>query len=181
MASCDHIEVIPMYAEMLLPEFDEEMKSTRKLLECFPEGKSDWKPHEKSMSLGRLAGHVAELPGFAYQTMAVETLEFDKPGSEPTKPFIATSRDQLLKAFDENVAKGRQAIAGAKDEDMGTIWTLIYQGRKVFALPRAAVMRAMVMNHLIHHRGQLGVYLRMNDIAIPGVYGPSADDKNPTG
>ena len=159
-------------AQMLLPEFDQEMASTRKLLEIVPDDKLDYKPHEKSMALGRLAGHVAEMPGWILTTIKTESLDI-QPGA---MPFIAKSRQELLDSFDKQVAEARAALAGASDEDMAKTWTLTFAGKPVFSMPRAAVVRISGMNHLIHHRGQLGVYLRLNNVEIPGMYGPSADE-----
>lgn len=163
-------------SQTLLPEYDREMANTRKILACVPDGKLDYKPHEKSMSLGRLAGHVAELPNWALHTIQVERLDLTPADKPAFQPFIATSQNQLLETFDKNVAEARNAIAGATDEDLGKIWTLIFRGKEVMSMPRSAVLRNVVMNHLIHHRAQLGVYLRLIDVAIPGMYGPSADE-----
>jgi uncharacterized damage-inducible protein DinB len=159
-------------AAMLLPEFDQEIKSTRKLLECVPDGKFDYKPHEKSMSLGQLAAHVAQIPEYTVSTIKLERLDFT--GQE--KPFAPATCKELLEAFDKSAAEGRALLANASDEDLAKIWTLTYMGKEVFSMPRAAVLRNMCFNHLYHHRGQLGVYLRMNNVAIPGMYGPSADE-----
>lgn len=159
-------------SQMLLPEFDEEMKSTRKLLERVPEDKFDYQPHPKSMTLGRLAGHVAELPAWGKTTIEIDHLDI-QPGQ---KPYIATSRQELLDTFDKNVAEARKAIAGVTDEHLQKIWTLTFSGKPVFSLPRVAVLRGSFMNHLVHHRAQLGVYLRLNNVEIPGMYGPSADE-----
>lgn len=159
-------------AEMLLPEFDMEMKSTRKLLECVPDGKFAFKPHAKSMSLGQLASHVAQIPEYITSTIRLERLDFD--GSE--KPFEAKNRQELLDTFDAKAAAARAALAGVSDQELAKIWTLSFKGQQIFSLPRAAVLRSMCLSHLYHHRGQLGVYLRMNDVAIPGMYGPSADE-----
>src|SRR6266550_2677863 len=159
-------------SEMLLPEFDQEMASTRKLLERVPEDKWDYKPHVKSMPLGRLAAHVAELPFWAKHTLSVESLDIT-PGEQP---FAVTSKQELLAAFDKNATEAREALAKATDADMAKTWTLSFAGKPVFSMPRSAVLRGSVMNHLIHHRAQLGVYLRLNDVAIPGMYGPSADE-----
>jgi len=158
--------------EILLPEFDQEMAQTRKLLECVPEGRMDYKPHERSMTLGRLAGHVAELPSWATTTLTTEGLDI-RPGQQP---YIAKSRQELLATFDKNVAEARPRIVAATDKELSQTWTLTFTGRPVFAMPRAAVLRSTFMNHLIHHRAQLGVYLRLNEVAIPGMYGPSADE-----
>lgn len=160
-------------SQMLLPEFDEEMKNTRKILERVPEDKLDYKPHEKSMSLGRLAGHVAELPNWVKNTIELEVLTIS-PGQY--QPYIVTSREEMLETFDKNVAEAHDLIAGASDETWAKTWTLQFGDRTVFSMPRAAVLRSMVLSHMIHHRAQLGVYLRLNEIEIPGMYGPSADE-----
>lgn len=159
-------------SQMLLPEFDSEMENTRKLLDRVPDGKFDYKPHEKSMTLGRLASHVAELPSWAKMTIETEVLEL-QPGMQPA---LAQSRQELLAMFEKSVAEARSAIAAASDDELGKTWTLKVGERTIFSMPRAAVLRGMVMNHLIHHRAQLGVYLRLNEIEIPGMYGPSADE-----
>jgi uncharacterized damage-inducible protein DinB len=160
-------------SQVLLPEFDQEMANTRKLLERFPEGKNDYKPHDKSMELGRLAGHVAQLPEWATMTLTTEALNME-PGS--VKPFIPSSRQELLETFDRNVAAARSQIANASDEAFAKVWTVSMSGNPIMSLPRAEVVRGMVMNHLIHHRAQLGIYFRLNGVAIPGMYGPSADE-----
>ena len=161
-------------AAMLLPEFDQEMANTRKMLERVPDGKFAFKPHEKSMSLGRLAAHTAEMPSYAKATMSTEKLDFG--GDE--KPFTPTTKKEILEAFDKHVAEARALISKASDEDMMKVWTLTYKGQQIFSMPRAAVLRSMVLSHLIHHRAQLGVYLRMNNVEVPGMYGPSADEMN---
>jgi len=159
-------------SEMLLPEFDHEMQSTRKLLECVPDGKFDYKPHEKSMSLGQLASHVAQIPEYVTSTIKLERLDLD--GTQ--KPFEAKTRKELLDTFDAKTAAAREALAGVSDAELAKIWTLAFKGQQVFSMPRAAVLRSMCLSHLYHHRGQLGVYLRINNVAIPGMYGPSADE-----
>ena len=161
-------------AQTLLPEFDQEMANTRKMLERVPDGKFDYKPHQKSMSLGQLAAHTAEIPSYATATMRVESMNFT--GEE--KPFLPATRQELLEAFDKHVAESREALSKATDEELAKIWTLTYKGSQIFAMPRSAVLRSMVMNHLIHHRSQLGVYLRLNNVEVPGMYGPSADEMN---
>jgi uncharacterized damage-inducible protein DinB len=160
-------------SEMLLPEFDQEMASTRKILECVPEDKFTWKPHEKSMALGRLASHTCELPGWAVYVINQDSLELT-PGQTA---FNAATKAELLGAFDKNIPEARAAIAGASDEHLGKTWSLIFGSHTIFTLPRAVVLRNVVMSHTIHHRGQLSVYLRLNDVAIPGMYGPSADER----
>jgi uncharacterized damage-inducible protein DinB len=161
-------------SEMLLPEFDQEMATTRKLLERFPDGKSDWQPHPKSMTVGRLAGHVAELTGWTVTTLTQESLTLDRSKYEP---FVASSAQQLLEQFDKNVVDARRAIEKAADADWMKQWSLIVEGQTVFSMPRIAVLRAMVISHIIHHRGQLSVYFRLNDIPVPSIYGPSADEQ----
>jgi len=160
-------------AQMMLPEFDQEMANSRKMLAALPDGNFEFKPHEKSMALGRLAGHVAEMPGWAVVTLTQDKLEIT-PGMKPT---TATSREQVLELFDKDVTKAREVLAGTSDESMMANWSLIVNGHTAFTMPRAAVMRGMVMNHMIHHRAQLGVYLRLNNLPVPGMYGPSSDDK----
>jgi uncharacterized damage-inducible protein DinB len=164
-------------SQMFLPEFDQEMANTRKTLERVPEGKTDWKPHEKSMTLGRLAGHIAELPGWAGETFNRDELEVMPPG-EPPKPFISSSPKELLDTFDKKTAEARALIEAASDEDMMKPWTLKVRGKTAFTLPKSAVLRGFVINHIIHHRAQLGVYLRLNDVPVPSMYGPSADEKD---
>jgi uncharacterized damage-inducible protein DinB len=160
-------------SDVLLPEFDQEMASTRKTLERIPEDKLAWKPHEKSMTLGRLAGHVAELPGFGSTVIGTDSLDFS---SGNYKPLIAASRQQVLEAFDKNVTAARTAIAGASDEHYMQPWSLALAGKTIFTAPRVGALRGMMLNHIIHHRAQLGVYLRLNDVAVPSIYGPSADE-----
>lgn len=160
----------------LLAQFDHEMIGTRKTLERVPEGKPDWAPHPKSMKMGRLAGHLAELPGWAVETINRDELDIAPPGGSPFQPLIMTSRKQVLEAFDKNAAAARAAIAGASDEKLLGSWTLKAAGNTIFSMPRLAVLRSFVISHIIHHRAQLGVYLRMNDAPVPSLYGPSADE-----
>lgn len=160
-------------SEAFLPEFDHEMESTRKLLECVPDNKLTWKPHEKSMSLGQLASHVVEMAGWGTETIRHETFEIPAD----YKPYVASNNAELLATLAKNAAESRKAIAGASDQAMMQPWSLVYGGQPVFTMPRVQVLRSMVMNHVIHHRGQLSVYLRLLDVPIPGMYGPSADGK----
>jgi uncharacterized damage-inducible protein DinB len=159
-------------ADGLLPEFDHEMTVTRKLLERVPEGNFDWKPHHKSMSLGQLAQHVATIPRWGDVTLS--RTEFDL-SSEPT-PAAMTTRAEMLAAFDRHVRDARAALVGKGDGELMAPWTLKRGGHTIFSMPRTGVWRAMVMSHLIHHRAQLGVYLRMHDVPLPSMYGPSADE-----
>jgi uncharacterized damage-inducible protein DinB len=161
-----------------LPEFDMEMASARRTLERIPEEKLAWKPHEKSMMLGRLAGHIAELPGLGIAVMKEDLMDFgNRPAGEaPRKPLVAESQKHVLEIFDKNVAALRAAVASASDERLAGNWKLLIGERKLFDGTRMGALRRMVMNHIIHHRAQLGVYLRLNDVAVPSVYGPSADE-----
>jgi uncharacterized damage-inducible protein DinB len=163
--------------DALLPEFDMEMASTRKILERVPESNLDYKPHAKSGSLGWLAWHVADLPAWIVETVNTDELDFAPVGVARPAPPVMESRKDLLESFDKKVADARTAIAGVSDEHLAKPWTLKAGGHVIFTMPRTAVLRSFVMNHLIHHRAQLGVYLRLNDVPVPGMYGPSADEK----
>ena len=159
--------------EMFLPEFDQEMKKTRAILERVPEGKPDFKPHEKSMALGKLAAHVAQLPEFGVMIAELPELDFSKSSM---KPLVMESRQQLLDAFDAYTAKARAAIAKVSDEEWQKNWKLSFQGHAIADAPRFMMYRGMFLNHIVHHRAQLGVYLRLNGVPLPATYGPSADD-----
>ncbi|MFL6290353.1 MAG: DinB family protein [Thermoanaerobaculia bacterium] len=162
--------------ESILPEFDHEMATTRKLLERVPEQDAAWQPHTKSMTLGRLAIHLATLPAWGTMTMAETEFDMNPPGGQPfqSPPFETTAG--ALAAFDENVARTRAAIAAASDQDFMVPWALKNGGQTIFSMPRVAVLRSFVVNHVIHHRGQLSVYLRLRDVPIPSIYGPTADE-----
>ena len=163
-------------SESLLPEFDNEMVGTRKTLERVPDDKSDWKPHEKSMAMGGLATHLSNIPTWANFTIDQDSLDL-APGGKPMPPMeLAKSNEELLATFDANVAKARAAIAGASDAELFKPWSLMTNGNTIMTMPKIVVLRNFVMNHLIHHRAQLGVYLRLNDIPVPSIYGPSADE-----
>ena len=163
-------------SEMLLPEFDQEMANTRKSLERIPEDKLDWKPHEKSMTLGRLSGHLAELAAWGTATLKQDTFDFQPPGAPPYQPLIPKSRKEVLDAFDKGAKESRAAIAESSDQHLMANWSLLSGGKTLMTMPRTAVLRGFVMNHIIHHRAQLGVYLRLNDVPVPSIYGPSADE-----
>jgi uncharacterized damage-inducible protein DinB len=160
-------------AQSLLPEFDQEMATTRRCLERVPEDQLSYKPDPKSMTLGRLAGHVAEMPGWGAITVTTPELDFAAGGYQPQE---MQSRSQILAAFDKTVAESRKAIEGASDDVLMQPWTLRSGSNVLFTMPRAAVIRSMVMNHTIHHRGQLSVYLRATGAKVPSIYGPSADE-----
>ena len=163
-------------SEALLPEFDQEMANTRRTLERVPADKFDWKPHEKSMPMGHLAIHIATSPGWIAQMIDTESLDIAPPDAPPYEMPKVDSAEELIKLLDENVAKARAAIEGASDEHLLKSWTLLSGGKTIFTLPRINVIRSSVMNHNIHHRAQLGVYLRLNDVPVPDIYGPSADE-----
>lgn len=160
----------------LLPEFDQEMANTRRTLERVPDDKLTWKPHPKSGAMGWLAGHVAQLPSWAGIAIAQDSLDLEPDGKPTTPPPPPKSRQEILEMFDKSVAAGRAAIAGASDEHLLKPWTLLKNGQTIMTLPRVAVVRSFVLNHLIHHRAQLGVYLRLNNLPVPSIYGPSADE-----
>jgi uncharacterized damage-inducible protein DinB len=160
--------------DALLPEFDHEMASTRTLLERVPSDPA-WKPHAKSMTLGRLATHIAELPVWAGVTLTSTELDFNPPGGSQYQSPTYSDTPALVKLFDENVKNARAAISATSDPDMMVGWTLKNNGEALFTMPRVAVLRSFVMNHMIHHRAQLGVYLRLKDVPLPSMYGPTAD------
>jgi uncharacterized damage-inducible protein DinB len=162
--------------QSMLPEFDQEMKNTRATLERVPDDKWGWKPHEKSGTVGWLAGHIATLPGWLSMTIQTTELDYapvDGPAWEPPK---ITNRKELLAEFDKTSAEARTALATVSDTDLMQGWTLLAGGKNIFTLPRIACIRGFVMNHLIHHRAQLGVYFRLLNIPVPALYGPSADE-----
>jgi uncharacterized damage-inducible protein DinB len=164
-------------SEALLPEFDHEMAGVRKTLERITDEKLDWKPHEKSTSMGGLATHLANLPSWASLTIKEDSFDMAPPGGQPFRLPQAGSVKEILDKFDENVASARAAIAGASDEHLFKNWSLLSGGNNIFTMPKIAVLRSFVMNHIIHHRAQLGVYLRLNDVPVPSLYGPSADEE----
>jgi uncharacterized damage-inducible protein DinB len=159
--------------DTILPEFDQEMANTRKMLERIPDDRFDFQPHPRSWKTNRLAGHVADLPGWVSHTMRTEVLEME-PGQYA--PFEPITRKELLEQFDRYTREAHDAIAAATDEQLNAIWNMKWSGKTVMTMPRLQVLRSIILNHLIHHRAQLGVYLRLMDVAVPGMYGPSADE-----
>jgi uncharacterized damage-inducible protein DinB len=164
------------YAETVLPEFDQEMANTRKVLERIPDDKLDWQAHPKSHTIGWNANHVADLPNWLVETLTKPSLDIAPVGGKPYVFAKLTSRQEILELFDRNVAAARKAIAEVKDEDMASLWSLERGGKSIFTMPRSAVVRGVILNHIIHHRAHLCVYLRLNDIPVPGMYGPSGDE-----
>jgi uncharacterized damage-inducible protein DinB len=153
------------------------MASTRKVLERCPEDKFGWKPHQKSCSMGALATHIVNMTGWTVDTIEKDSFDVQPPGAPPYKEEPVKSQKELLERFDKNVVSARAAIAGASDEHLMKPWSLLAGGQTLFTMPRIACLRGFVMNHTIHHRAQLGVYLRLNDIPVPAIYGPSADEQ----
>lgn len=163
-------------AATLLPEFDQEMAATRRVLERIPDDKFGWQAHPRSHTIGWNANHVVDIPGWT--VMVLTTSEFDIApvgGEAHATPTLATARE-LLGLFDRNVAAAREALAAATDEALGQPWTLASGGHPVFTIERAAMIRSYILNHVIHHRAHLCVYLRLNDLPVPGMYGPSGDE-----
>ncbi|MCA9726105.1 MAG: DinB family protein [Candidatus Eisenbacteria bacterium] len=162
-----------MIAQSILPEFEREFATLRSILERVPEDKPDYKPHEKSMPLAKLAGHLAEIPAWMEVSVNHDELDFSKGDYTP---YVMTTRKDLLEKFDANVAQAKSVLAGASDQTMMSNWSMKTGDQVHMTMPKVAVVRGFVMNHMIHHRAQLGVYLRLNDIALPSTYGPTADE-----
>jgi uncharacterized damage-inducible protein DinB len=158
--------------EPLAAELKQESATTRRLLERVPEDKFSWKPHEKSMTLGRLASHLAELPALLVNALTADEIDF---ASGDYKPFAASSVEELLEKFDANISEGVERLKGTADERMFETWRMRRGEQVMFELPRVAVVRGVVLNHVVHHRGQLSVYLRLLDVPLPSIYGPTAD------
>ena len=162
-------------AESLIPEFNNEMKTTRTLLERVPEDKADWQPHQKSMSLGKLSIHLATPPSLAIRTLSATEMDMNPPGGPAFVPPSFENLGKTLEIFDKNESDVREALSNASDAELMIGWSLKNGGATIFTMPRVAVIRTVVMNHLIHHRGQMSVYLRLLDVPLPSIYGPSAD------
>ncbi len=163
--------------DTLLPEFDMEMDSTRRTLERVPDDKFSWKPDEKSGTLGWMATHIATLPHWAKITMEQESLDLSPAGGGAYVPPEPANRKELLEVFDKNRAEARAALAAADDAAYAKPWALLMGEQELFREPRANVLRRMVFNHLIHHRGQLTMYFRLLKVPVPALYGPSADEQ----
>jgi uncharacterized damage-inducible protein DinB len=155
----------------LAEELRQEAVATRKMLERVPQDAFDWKPHEKSTALGRLAGHIAELPSMVVPILTMDELDFVN-----FQPFQPASVSELVEKFDENIATATEQLQEQPDEHLFKTWRMLSNGKEFFKMPRAAFIRSVVLNHLIHHRGQLSVYLRLRDVPLPSVYGPTADE-----
>jgi uncharacterized damage-inducible protein DinB len=164
------------FADAILPEFDREMANARKVLERLPEDKLDWRPHPKSNTIGWNANHLAEIPGWVEGTLTQLSWDFAPVGGEPYQSPKLTTRQAILNLFDRNVASARKAITAVKDEELGKTWSLLQGGKTLLSMPRSTMIRRFVLNHLIHHRAILCVYLRLNDVPVPGMYDPSGDE-----
>jgi uncharacterized damage-inducible protein DinB len=164
-------------AQALLPEFDHEAAVTRTVLERVPEAQGDWRPHPKSMTLGELTIHLAWIPAWAIFTLREPSLDLAPPGAPPVTAPPWQSLAQALAVFDEKVARARAALVATSDLELAQPWTLKKGGAKVLTAPRASVLRSLVLNHSVHHRAQLSVYLRMLDVPVPAMYGPTADTR----
>jgi uncharacterized damage-inducible protein DinB len=160
--------------DALLPEFDHEMGTTRRILERVPLSEGQWKPHTKSMTLGDLAAHIVEIPDWAGSM--IESSSFDVTSNPDYERATYASTASLLSAFDQNVAKTRAKIASKSDAELMESWSLKSGNKVLFTVPKVGVVRSFLMNHLIHHRGQLSVYIRLKNVPVPSIYGPSADD-----
>jgi uncharacterized damage-inducible protein DinB len=157
----------------LITEFEGGSATTRRVLERVPEEKFGWKPHEKSMTMGALASHLAENPMWVESTLEMDLLDLDAMGYEP---YLAGTHAEMLQTFDKNTAEALEKMVGQTDEHLAETWRMRMGGEIVMEMSRLMVLKSMIISHTIHHRGQLGVYLRLNDIPVPSVYGPSADE-----
>jgi len=163
-------------AESILPEFDQEAAATRRVLEQVPGDHLAWQPHEKSMTLGRLASHIAEIPDWGVMALQHDSVDVEPADGEQRTAANYGSTEEIVAAFDESTATAREAIAAAEDHVFMEPWSLLRGGEEVFSAPKIGVLRSFVMNHCVHHRGQLTVYLRLLDAKVPSTYGPSADE-----
>ena len=162
--------------QAILLEFDQEMANTRKVLERIPEDKLDWRIHEKSNTIGWVGMHLAEIPAWADLALNRDSFDVAPPGGEPYRTPVPASKQEILDRFDKNVASARETIAAASQDLLGDPWTLLKGGEAIFTVTRGAMLRGFVLNHSIHHRAHLCVYLRVNDVPVPALYGPSADE-----
>ena len=164
------------YADSVLPEFEQEMANTRKVLERVPDDKLDWRPHDKANTIGWNANHLTEMVGWVEGTLAQPEWDLNPEGGERYQSPSLGSTAEILESFDKNVVAAREAIKNVSDEAMAAPWSLLDQGKPLFTMPRSAVIRTFVLNHIVHHRAILCTYLRMVGVAVPGMYGPSGDE-----
>jgi uncharacterized damage-inducible protein DinB len=163
-------------ADVLLLDYDFQIDNTRRTLERIPEDRPDWKPNPKSMAIGRLAMHCATIPLFGYYLLEDDGMDLAAP-TRPQASLVFTSRQDMLAQLDDSAAKCRASLAASSDERLTANWKFTWGQQTIFEGPRALAYRTMFFDHMIHHIAQLGVYLRLNDIAVPGLYGPSADEQ----
>lgn len=163
-------------AQALMPEYEHEMAGVRRVLERIPDEKFGWKAHDKSNTIGWLASHLANIPHWATLTFEGDEWDLHPPGGEMYQAPVFDNTAAVLESFDENVAASKARILSADDAQFAKEWKLLKQGETVMAMPKAAVIRTWVLNHSIHHRGIMTVYLRLNDLPVPGLYGPSGDE-----
>ena len=166
-----------MIAQMLLPELEAEMATLRKVYSRLPEALFGYQPHDRSMSMGKLAGHIADMLTWGTVTLQSESFDMNPAdGSLKWESFVPKTSTELMDRFEKGVTGFKAAIESTGDEAMQAPWSLLSGGKTLFTMPRIACIRSMILNHMIHHRGQLSVYLRLNDIPVPSIYGPSADE-----
>ncbi|HEY3376415.1 MAG TPA: DinB family protein [Armatimonadota bacterium] len=164
--------------ELLLPEFDTEMANTRKVLERIPEDKFGWRAHAKSATMGETATHLVNMTTWVYNILDTDSIDFAPThGEPPVRPTLLTNRQEMLARFDANVAAARARLAVATDDEYQQTWSMLKAGQVLFSQPKSQVLRSFVMNHTIHHRAQLVVSLRLNDVPLPMLYGPTADEQ----
>lgn len=163
--------------QLMLPEFNMEMANTRRVLERIPDDKLNWKIHEKSNTIGWVANHLADIPGWVALTIDHDSLDIAPVDGEPYATPAFASGDEIVALFDKNVSSASAALEGVEDEMLQRPWHLLSGGQTLMTMPKLAVLRTWVLNHSIHHRAHLCVYLRVNDISVPGLYGPSADEQ----
>ncbi len=164
-------------SQSLLPEFDQEMAGTRRTLERVPEAKFSWKPHEKSGTMLWLAGHLSEIPSWTSYTISQDSIDLAPGGKAMEPPPVPKSTQELLDRFDQHVKDARAALSAVSDAELAKPWSLLNNGQTLFTMPKITCLRTWVLNHNVHHRAQLGVYLRLNNIPVPAIYGPSADEQ----
>ena len=168
-------------AELLLAELEQEAEATRTLLERLPDGNWDWKPHEKSMNLSRLATHVAEIPGWSPSILKSDEIDFMSPEMQSWAPRELQARDEILVELASAVEKCQADLDSSTDDDLSRVWTMKMGDQVVMQEPRYLVFRRQILNHMVHHRGQLGVFLRLLDVPLPMIYGPTADEDGSMG
>lgn len=160
----------------IIPEFDHEVANTRKVLECVPDEKLDWKANEELNSIGWVANHLAEIVGWVEGTLTQDIWDINPADGEPYVSPNLTSKKEILELFDANFVAARKQIEATSDEEFGKSWSLVANGEAMITMPKIGVIRTWVLNHLIHHRAHLCVYLRLNDVDVPAMYGPSGEE-----